>query len=100
MPVKDGIYYTQLGAGPEIILVHALGLNSSMWSLQVPLLAQRYRITRFDVRGHGRSEYNGKPFDIGALAGDVENLMDGLGIERAALVGVSMGGVIAQYFAA
>ena len=91
--------FSDLGSGSPVILVHALGLNSSMWTLQVPVLGQRYRIVRYDVRGHGRTPYHGEPISIESLANDLLDLMDHLQIEEAAVVGLSMGGMIAQAFA-
>lgn len=99
MPLADGTYYTDLGDGPPVVLIHALGLNTSMWALQLPVLAQRYRVIRYDVRGHGRTPYKGEPVTVPMLAGDLAALLNELEIERAAVVGISMGGVIAQQFA-
>ena len=92
-------YYSDEGEGAPLVFVHALGLNTNMWGLQVPVLTQRYRVVRYDVRGHGLTPYSGEPISIASLADDLLELMDHLELERAVVVGISMGGMIAQAFA-
>ena len=96
---ETGMHYSDFGEGPPLVFVHALGLNTGMWSLQVPVLAQRYRVIRYDVRGHGLTPYSPEPLTIHTLASDLATLMDTLGLEQAAIIGISMGGMIAQAFA-
>jgi 3-oxoadipate enol-lactonase len=64
-----------------------------------PALAKRFRVVRIDVRGHGASPVPPRPYSLGQLAGDVAAALEGLGIERAHWVGLSMGGMIGQAFA-
>jgi 3-oxoadipate enol-lactonase/4-carboxymuconolactone decarboxylase len=71
-----------------------------MWDAQVRALAGRYKCLRYDVRGHGRSVVTDAPFAIADLADDLAGLLDGLGIDRVHLVGLSLGGMTAQSFAA
>lgn len=84
-----GLYYEVSGAGETVVLCHAGFVDSRMWDTQWEVLRQRYRVIRFDMRGFGRSD---------ALAGPVVRrrelaaLLDHLGVERAALVGCSLGG--------
>src|SRR6478672_2300392 len=92
-------HYDDLGRGTPVVLVHALGLNTGMWGLQTPVLAQRYRVISYDVRGHGLTPYSGGAVSIESLADDLLELVDHLELERVAVVGISMGGMISQAFA-
>ncbi len=83
------LYYDEEGAGAAVVLIHAGLMDSRMWDRQVPALAERYRVIRYDARGHGRSAPPAAPH---SQAEDLRALLDELGIERAALVGLSMGG--------
>ncbi len=94
------IHYTLDGAeGPWLVLSHSLGCDVSMWDPQIGALAERYRVLRYDTRGHGRSEAGEAPCTLELLADDAAQLMDHLGIARATWVGFSMGGMIGQTFA-
>lgn len=94
------IHYTVDGTqGPWLILSHSLGCDTSMWDAQIPALAERYRVLRYDTRGHGRSGAGMAPYTLDELAEDAANLMDHLGIEAATWIGFSMGGMIGQTFA-
>lgn len=94
------IHYTVDGTqGPWLILSHSLGCDISMWDPQLPALAERYRVLRYDTRGHGRSGAGTAPYTLDQLADDAAQLMDHLGIDRAVWVGFSMGGMIGQVFA-
>jgi 3-oxoadipate enol-lactonase len=88
-----------VGQGPTIVLVHALGLDRRMWNRQVPALAESFRVLAYDVRGHGRSDKPRGPYTLETLADDLHGLLDALGIETASLLGISLGGMIAQTFA-
>jgi 3-oxoadipate enol-lactonase len=70
-----------------------------MWGPQVDALADRFRLVRYDTRGHGGTPLTGEP-DVADLAGDIADLLDHLGIERARLVGTSLGGATVLAFAA
>ncbi len=83
--------------GPEgaewIVLSNSLGADLTMWDDQVALLAARYRVLRYDTRGHGASDTVAGPCSFAELTGDVLALMDHFGIEQAAFMGLSMGGM-------
>lgn len=85
--------------GPWVIMSHSLGCTLEMWDAQVPALQGRYRVLRYDTRGHGRSEGTSGLYTLEMLAQDALGLLDHLGIERAHWVGFSMGGMIGQTFA-
>jgi 3-oxoadipate enol-lactonase len=82
------------GAGP-VVLLHGFPLNGAMWDDLVPALADRYHVVVPDLRGHGTTEAPVGPYETADYAVDVVALLDRLGIERAAIVGLSMGGYIA-----
>jgi 3-oxoadipate enol-lactonase len=85
---------------PWIVLSNSLGATLRMWEPQVPALAQRWRVLRYDTRGHGRSDVPPGPYTIAQLGGDVLELMDALGIARAHYCGLSMGGTTGMWLAA
>jgi 3-oxoadipate enol-lactonase len=78
---------------PWLVLSNSLGADLSMWDGQVPALAARYRVLRYDTRGHGASDAPAGPYGFDDLVGDVVGLMDRFGIDRAAFMGLSMGGM-------
>ena len=82
---------------PVLVLSNSLGTNLSMWDTQIPALAARFRVLRYDTRGHGQSAVTPGPYSITQLGRDVIGLLDGLGIERAHFCGLSMGGVIGMW---
>jgi 3-oxoadipate enol-lactonase len=84
---------------PIVMLSNSLGADLTMWDPQVPTLAQRYRVVRYDTRGHGESDTPSGPYSIELLAGDALALLDALAISRVRFCGLSMGGVIGQWLA-
>jgi pimeloyl-ACP methyl ester carboxylesterase len=90
------IHYVESGAGAPVVLIHGWSADSQMWDSLRTQLAPKYRVIAMDCRGHGKS---GKPHEPGAygieMVNDVVRLLDHLGIERANVVGYSMGGSIA-----
>jgi 3-oxoadipate enol-lactonase len=85
---------------PTVVLSNSLGTDLSMWDAQAALLATRFHVVRYDTRGHGGSDTPPGPYTIELLGRDVLALLDHLDIERAHHVGLSMGGVIAQWLGA
>jgi 3-oxoadipate enol-lactonase len=85
---------------PVVILAHALGTTLEMWQPQASVLAHKFRVVRYDHRGHGRSPVTPGPYSIADLGGDLLRLMDRLGIERASLCGLSLGGMTVLWVAA
>lgn len=84
---------------PAIVLSHALATSMDIWGYQLSLLAHRYRVLLYDLRGHGGSAAAGDSYTLEELASDVATLLDHLRIPRAAFVGLSIGGMIGQVFA-
>jgi 3-oxoadipate enol-lactonase len=90
------MYYEEHGAGDPLLLIMGLAADSNGWMFQVPDFAKRYRTIIFDNRGVGRSSKPAGPYSVHQMADDAVGLMEHLGIPRAHVVGVSMGGMIAQ----
>jgi 3-oxoadipate enol-lactonase len=90
------IYYEEQGQGEPLLLIMGLAGHLMQWIFQVPVLAQRFRVITFDNRGAGRTKTPPGEFTIRQMADDAAALLDHLGIERAHVVGWSMGGMIAQ----
>ncbi|MBU3593336.1 3-oxoadipate enol-lactonase [Polynucleobacter sp. 71A-WALBACH] len=90
--------------GPEnghvILMANSLMSDCSMWDWNVPALADRYRVLRFDKRGHGGSETTPAPYSIPQLADDTVALLDALKIDKVHFIGLSMGGMIGQQLGA
>jgi 3-oxoadipate enol-lactonase len=82
---------------PVLVFSNSLGTNFSMWDPQIPALAARFRILRYDTRGHGQSAGTPGPYSLTQLGRDVVGLLDALEIERAHFCGLSMGGVIGMW---
>ncbi len=93
------LHYTVEGEGPWLVMSHSLACNGRMWDPQLPVLARRFKVLRFDTRGHGQSEAPAGAYTLEALADDVKGMLDALGIRAAHWVGLSMGGMIGQTFA-
>lgn len=93
------IYYESHGEGYPLVLIRGLGSNADHWYAQVPDLSRHYRVITFDNRGIARSIDPGAPFTIPDLAEDTIGLMNALGIEQAHVLGLSLGGMIAQEMA-
>lgn len=82
--------------GAPLVLVHSLGTDLSIWDDLIPLLPPTLRILRLDLRGHGLSDTPPGPYAMGALIRDVERLMDHFALTNAVILGLSIGGLIAQ----
>jgi 3-oxoadipate enol-lactonase len=84
---------------PAVLFLHGLGANSSSWQLQFPLLIEAgFRPIAPDAPGFGASSYDGKGWSIKRVAAELAGLMDEMHLAQAHLVGISMGGVVAQQF--
>lgn len=83
-----------------VLLIGSLGSTLEMWAPQMLALAERFHVIRYDTRGHGRSAVPPGPYSIDDLADDAVSLLDHLGLERAHVVGLSLGGMTAMRLAA
>jgi 3-oxoadipate enol-lactonase len=82
---------------PVLMLSNSLGTDLSMWDPQVPAFAERFRLLRYDRRGHGASAVTPGPYTIEQLGRDVVGLLDELGIDRVAFCGLSLGGMVGMW---
>lgn len=96
-PVIEGsLYYETIGSGQPLIFVHGMGLDARIWDEQFHAFSDNYQVIRYDLRGFGKSSL---PAGDYAHHTDLCNLMQYLGIERAHLIGLSMGGRVTIDFA-
>ena len=97
----DGLrlHYIQEGQGSDLFLIHGLGGTLHDWDGCIPELVRHHRITRWDVRGFGDSSKPDGPYSPELFAKDLAGLFHASGLTRAHVVGISMGGMIAQRFA-
>ena len=86
-------------SGPVVTLSHSLATNLSMWDPQMPALVSRYRVLRYDTRGHGKTDAPEGAYSLEQLAEDARALLQALGITRTHFIGLSMGGFIGQILA-
>jgi len=93
------LWVEQDGEGDDVLFISGLADEGACWVDQVAGLRDRYRLTTFDNRGVGRSATPEGPFQIADFAADTAALMEAFGLERAHIVGSSMGGAIAQELA-
>ena len=91
------LFYVEHGHGEAVIFIPGLGGDHYLWHRQLPAFAAHFRAIAIDNRGAGQSDKPDVPYTIEQMADDVASLMDALGIERAHLVGASMGGFIASF---
>lgn len=91
--------YEVEGEGPNVVLIHGLGQRLEEWYLQREALVRNgFRVLAYDLRGHGESEWRDEEVTIDTYAHDLNRLLQKLSIEKAHIVGLSMGGAIAQAF--
>lgn len=97
----DGVrlYYAIDGTGPTVVLLHPVGLDLTCWDSQVGALAPRFRVVRVDLRGHGRSDAPPPPYSLNGFAADVHALLHQLQLAPAHVIGLSLGGMVAQVLA-
>jgi 3-oxoadipate enol-lactonase len=84
---------------PVLVLSNSLGTTLGMWDDQAPELRKRFRLMRYDHRGHGGSPVPSGPYTIEDLGRDVLAMLDGLGIERFSFCGLSIGGAVGMWLA-
>lgn len=96
------LFYDMTGpeGAPVVAFSNSIGTTLEMWDAQAQALAGRYRVLRYDARGHGRSPVLDRPVSVAGLADDLAGLLDALGVAAAHVVGLSLGGMTAQLLAA
>ena len=93
------INYTIEGEGPWLTLSHSLACNLHMWDEEAKRLSKRYKVLRYDTRGHGKSGAPAGAYTLELLADDLHGMLQALGVQSTHFVGLSMGGMIGQTFA-
>jgi 3-oxoadipate enol-lactonase len=93
------LHYRLEGNGPLVALIHGVGGRLEAWDAVAAELQGRFRVLRYDQRGHGLSDKPPGPYTVEQMSGDLAALLDALGIARCHVVGVSLGGMVAQSFA-
>ncbi|HEX6269015.1 MAG TPA: alpha/beta fold hydrolase [Anaerolineales bacterium] len=93
------LYYEIHGEGKPIVMISGLGYSLWQWHRMVPFVAQRFQVITFDNRGVGQSDKPAGPYTAQMLAADTAGLLEALGIEKAIIMGHSMGGFVAQAIA-
>ena len=93
------LYYEIHGSGDPLVLINGLGYDLWMWHRMVPGLAEHFQVLTYDNRGVGQSDKPVGPYSAQMLADDLAGLLAALGFEKAAVMGHSMGGFIAQALA-
>lgn len=94
------LYYEVHGEGAPLVLIMGIGYDATLWGLhQVPEFSKEFQVVAFDNRDVGRSSQASGPYTIADMADDVAGLMDGLHLDHAHMLGLSMGAMIAQEFA-
>jgi pimeloyl-ACP methyl ester carboxylesterase len=93
---RIGIHFEEHGSGPPLVMIGGLGADTHLWSKQVPAFSKRFRVVVFDNRGSGESDKPDEPYSIPMFVADTVGLMKALGIDKAHVVGASLGGLIAQ----
>ncbi len=100
--ITNGIatYYEIHGSGQPLILIHGISLDHNMWQPQISYFSNKYAVITYDIRGHGQSEGCDGDYSLEMLAEDLNVLLGNLNIAEPIVCGLSMGGMIAQMFAA
>lgn len=82
--------------GPVVAMAHAMGASHRLWDRQVPALADRYRVLRYDFRGAGATDAPPGPYTLAQFGADAVGLLDAFGLDRVHWIGISTGGMIGQ----
>src|SRR5215469_11562141 len=100
---RDGVrlYWKLEGASqrPVLVLLNSIATDLSLWDAAAPHLLIAFRLLRLDTRGHGASDAPAGDYSLSTLADDVAAVMDAAGVDRAAVAGVSLGGMVAMELA-
>ena len=94
-----GTSYLATGQGQPVVLIHGVGLNKEMWGGQIVGLATKYRVIAYDMLGHGASPRPESGTPLLGYADQLLELLDHLQLPKAAVIGFSMGGLVARAFA-
>ncbi|WP_435075594.1 alpha/beta fold hydrolase [Halorubrum sp. HHNYT27] len=94
-------YYVRRGDGPPIVFIHGMAMSTTEWEPQMEALSDEFTTIAYDVRGHGHTGGSDREsYDMSVYAQDLDALLTELNVENTVLCGLSMGGCIAQVYAA
>ena len=93
------LFYEIDGEGPTVLLLHPVGLDLTCWESQVEALVSSFRVLRVDLRGHGQSDVPPPPYTLSGFAADVHSLLHQHQLAPAHVIGLSLGGMVAQVLA-
>jgi 3-oxoadipate enol-lactonase len=96
----EGVRVHRTGQGPAIVLLHCLGVDHALWDETVAALSANHLMLRYDFAGHHESPVPNGTYTIEDLTEQLAGILDAQGIERASVIGISLGGLVAQCFAA
>jgi len=88
------------GSGPPLVMLHCLGVDHRLWAIAGTGLEQRFTLVSYDFPGHGESPVPARPYGIEDLSAQLARIFEREGIARAHVAGISLGGLVAQHFAA
>lgn len=94
-----GTSFLATGQGHPVVLIHGVGLNKEMWGGQIVGLAQNFHVIAYDMLGHGASPRPQQGADLAGYADQLQELLDHLQVDKATVIGFSMGGLVARAFA-
>jgi 3-oxoadipate enol-lactonase len=98
-PVRLAATLEGPAGAPVVVLGNSLGTTREVWAPQAAVLAERFRLLRFEHRGHGGSPAPPGPYTIDELGADMIALLDGFGVPTASYCGISLGGMIGMWLA-
>jgi len=94
------VHYQQRGEGQDVVLIHGITSSLAMWYNGIlPALSPEFRVTAYDLRGHGLSTITPNGYTSFGMAQDLKAVLDALGLEKVAIVGHSFGGALSMHFA-
>jgi len=99
MPRTKNTWYEVEGSGPALVLIHGVGCRAEDWVPVTRALDDRFKVIRYDLRGHGQSIIPDAPWTMDTFVDDLAELLTHLNIDKAHVAGFSLGGIIAQGFA-
>ena len=96
----DSVRIHSAGSGPALVLLHPLGVDHQMWDFAVARLKARFTVLTYDLPGHGGTPVPAGPYRIEDLSAQLGALLAKAGVQQAHVAGMSLGGLVAQHFAA
>ncbi len=93
------LHYLEAGAGPPVVLIHGLGADVRAWRFAIPALSSSFHVYAIDLLGFGRSDKPQIPYRIGTLVDSLTGFLDAVGVDKASVIGHSLGGWVATRFA-